>query len=102
VTNQNARDVSVAVGLGNGISDLVASSEMLFQSSDRIVLLEVPTGDYQAGRQHNRASDEVDVHIPLGVGSRFINKEGPAQRENRRKKFAQIAVFSHDYSNFSA
>jgi hypothetical protein len=72
---------------------------MLFQSSDRIVLLEVPTGDYQAGRQNNRASDEVDVHIPFGVDSRFINEEGPAQRENRRKKFAQIAVFSHDYSN---
>ena len=89
------------VGGWNRISDLIASSEMLFQSSDRIVLLEVPTGDDQAGRQHNRASDEVDVHIPLGVGSRLIDKEGPAHRENRRKKFAQIAVFSHDHSNIS-
>jgi hypothetical protein len=60
--------------------DLVTPSEMLFQSSDRKVLLERPTGDYQAGGEHDRAHDEVNVHIPFGVDSRFVNEEDSTQK----------------------
>ena len=68
---------------------------MLLQSPDREVPLDGPTHCHQADRRDSRASDKVNVHVPFGAGSRFVEEVGAGQEEHGRKENAEIAVFSH-------
>jgi hypothetical protein len=52
---------------------------MLLQSADRQVSLDCPGSYHQADRRNGRTSDKEKVHIPLEIGSRFVQQAGPGQ-----------------------
>jgi hypothetical protein len=75
--------------------DLATSSGMLLRSPDGQVLLDYPASCHQAKRRDGRTSDKKKVHVPFGVGSRFVQEVGPGQDEEGRQDNPKGAIFSH-------
>ncbi len=75
--------------------DLLVSSDMLLQPPDRELPLDCPTHCHQADRGDSRTNHKVNVHVPVGAASRFVEEVGPRQEEHWGKENAETAVFSH-------
>ena len=75
--------------------DLATSSGMLLRSPDGQVSLDYPGSCHQANRRDGRTSDKEKVHVPFGVGSRFVQEVGPGQEEEGRQEYPKGAIFSH-------